>query len=98
MRTLSSGSTIPATPIGLSTVWPSSSSMVGCTAARATNNVVAATVSQPTSRQGGDGGRPSGNSRGVNTKASATVGYQAQPENQPASTPPGSRPGRVRTA
>src|SRR4029450_13857119 len=90
-RALASGSTTPATPIGLSTTWPSSSSMVGCTAARATNNVVAATVSQAPGRQAGDGGCPSGNSRGVNTSASATVGYQAQPENQPASSPPGSR-------
>ena len=93
-----SGSSTPAVPIGLSTTWPSSSSMVGCTAASATNSAVPAPASQATRRQGGDGGRPSGNSSGVKITTRVTVGYQAQPAYHPASTPPGRRAGRVRTA
>lgn len=50
-----------------------------------------APASQATGRQRGDGGRPSGNSSGVNSSTRATVGYQAQEANQAARTPPARR-------
>ena len=62
------------------------------------NAADAAPASQATGRQRGDSSRPVGNNKGVNTNASARVGYHGQEAYQAARTAPGSEPGRVTRA
>jgi hypothetical protein len=69
---------------------------VGWTAVSRRNVAVTLPASQATGRQRGDSSRPVGNSSGVKTTASATVGIQVHQAHQAATIAPGSEPGRVR--
>ena len=57
---------------------------------------IAAAAATATGRQRADSSRPVGNSSGVNTSTSASVGYHHHELYQAARTTPGAEPGRVR--